>query len=64
MHTKKIERTKEAIRVPLGSKWDSVLRYSVVLFGEKHVVAQVFPDGYSRAAFREHIVRLYNATII
>ena len=43
---------------------DPILRYSVVLFGVKHVVAQAFPDGYTRAAFSEHIVRLYNARII
>ena len=43
---------------------DLILRYSVVLFGDKHVVARAFPDGYTRAAFREHIVRLYNARII
>ena len=43
---------------------DPILRYSVTLFGIKHVVAQAFPDGYTRAAFKEHIVRLYNATIL
>lgn len=41
-----------------------ILRYSVTLFGKKHVIAQVFESAWVRKEFREHIVRLWNATII
>lgn len=50
------------MRYPTGQ--DHILRYSVVLFGVKHVVAHGFSSGHERAAYREHIVRIYNATII
>ena len=41
-----------------------ILRFSVVLFGKKHVKAKLFDCRGDKAAFREHITRLYNARII
>ena len=40
-----------------------ILRFSVVLFGKKHVKA-ISLSCRETIAFREHITRLYNARII
>ena len=41
-----------------------ILRYVWYMFGIKHVTAHAFPTAEERAHYQEHIVRLYNATII
>jgi len=46
------------------SRWEHIVRYSVVILGKKHVCAKAFKDRHEKYRFTEHITRVWKARII